>query len=107
MRSWPAVAWGKGKGAAQRIKAPELVTEKDLCGLEVPELTQRSCELAWNIHGCQAFILIPMKVVNEMGKVVETSFHHINGKHGKSGRGGQTVSRKFPVMDFLVKPIPI
>jgi hypothetical protein len=41
-----------------------------------------------------------------MGKVVETSFHHINGKHGKSGRGGQTVSRKFPVMDFLVKPIP-
>jgi hypothetical protein len=43
----------------------------------------------------------------KMGKVVETSFHHINGKHGKSGRGGQTVSRKFPVMDFLVKPIPI
>jgi hypothetical protein len=42
-----------------------------------------------------------------MGKVVETSFHHINGKHGKSGRGGQTVSRKFPVMDFLVKPILI
>jgi hypothetical protein len=43
----------------------------------------------------------------KMGKVVETSFHHINGKHGKSGHGGQTVSQKFPVMDFLVKPILI
>jgi hypothetical protein len=43
----------------------------------------------------------------KMGKVVETSFHHINGKHGKSDCGGQTVSQKFPVMDFLVNPIPI
>jgi hypothetical protein len=41
-----------------------------------------------------------------MGKVVETSFHHINGKHGKSGHGGQTVSRKFPCHGFSVKPIP-
>jgi hypothetical protein len=38
--------------ATSRIKAPKSVTEKDLYGLEVPELTQRSHELAWNIHGC-------------------------------------------------------
>jgi hypothetical protein len=43
----------------------------------------------------------------KMGKVVETSFHHINGNHGKFDRGEKTVNQKFPVMDFLVKPIPI
>jgi hypothetical protein len=43
----------------------------------------------------------------KMGKVVETSFHHINGKNGKFGHGGQAVSQKFLVMDFLVKPILI
>jgi hypothetical protein len=32
---------GKGNGAAQRSKAPESVTDKDLHGLEAPELTQR------------------------------------------------------------------
>jgi hypothetical protein len=39
MRSWLVIAWGKGKGATQRTKVSELVTEKDLCGLEAPELT--------------------------------------------------------------------
>jgi hypothetical protein len=43
----------------------------------------------------------------KMGKVVETLFHHINGKHEKSSHGGKTVSQKFLVMDFLVKPILI
>jgi hypothetical protein len=41
----------------------------------------------------------------KMGKLFETSFHHINGKHGRPGHGGHTVSRKFLVMEFLVKPI--
>jgi hypothetical protein len=36
----------------------------------------------------------------KMGKVVETSFHHIKGKHRKSGREGMTVSRKFPCHVF-------
>jgi hypothetical protein len=43
----------------------------------------------------------------KMGKVVETSFHHINGKHGRASSEGQIVSWKFPVIDFLVNPIPI
>jgi hypothetical protein len=36
----------------------------------------------------------------KMGKVVETSFQHINGKHGKSRHGGKTVSQKFPCHGF-------
>jgi hypothetical protein len=43
----------------------------------------------------------------KLGKVVETLFHHINGKRGKYGRGGKIVSRNFPFIDFLVNPIPI
>jgi hypothetical protein len=38
-----------------------------------------------------------------MGKVVETSFHHLNGKHGRTGHGGQTISRKFPCHGFSCK----
>jgi hypothetical protein len=41
-------------GAVKNTGAPELDTEKELCGLEMPELTQRSRELTWGIHGCQA-----------------------------------------------------
>jgi hypothetical protein len=40
-----------------------------------------------------------------MKKVVETSFHHINGKHGKSGRGGHTVNPRTPCQRiFLQNP---
>jgi hypothetical protein len=42
----------------------------------------------------------------KMGKVVETSFHHINGKHGKLVVEGRQSAESSPVMDFLVKPIP-
>jgi hypothetical protein len=51
----------------QKAEAPELVTEKDLCGLEVPKLTRRSRELTWGIHGCQGSIPIPMQLVNGNG----------------------------------------
>jgi hypothetical protein len=43
----------------------------------------------------------------KMGKVVETSFHHINGKHGKLAMEGRLSAESSPVMDFLVKPILI
>jgi hypothetical protein len=36
----------------------------------------------------------------KMGKVVETSFHHINGKHGRSGHGGQDCQPKVPCHGF-------
>jgi hypothetical protein len=42
-----------------------------------------------------------------MGKVVETSFHHINGKHGRDSREGHIFIRKFPVIDSLVNPVLI
>jgi hypothetical protein len=43
----------------------------------------------------------------KMGKVVETSFHHINGKHGKLAVEGRLSAQSSPVMDFPAKPILI
>jgi hypothetical protein len=58
---------------------------------------------SWRIHGCQASPLILMKVVNEMGKVVETSFHHINRKHGRTGHGSRLSAQSSPVSKFSCK----
>jgi hypothetical protein len=47
--------------------------------------------------------MIPMKVVNEEGVVVETSSHPINGKHGRPGRGGRLSAQSSPVDRFSCK----
>jgi hypothetical protein len=39
----------------------------------------------------------------EMGEVVETSFHPINGKHGKAGHGGRLSAQSSPVNGFFCK----
>jgi hypothetical protein len=43
----------------------------------------------------------------KMGKVVETSFHHINGKHENMVVEGRLSAESSLVMNFPVKPIPI
>jgi hypothetical protein len=49
-------------------------------------------------------IPIPMKVVNEMGEVVETSSHPINGKHGGDDHGKAELSaRGSPVKWFFLQ----
>jgi hypothetical protein len=50
------IAWDcMRRGVVQKAKAPELVTKKELCGLEVPKFTRRSRELVWDNYGCQVF----------------------------------------------------
>jgi hypothetical protein len=44
-----------------------------------------------------------MKVVNEEGVVVETSSHPINGKHGRTGRGGRLSAQSSHVDGFSCK----
>jgi hypothetical protein len=39
----------------------------------------------------------------EVGKVVETSFHHINGKYGRTGSGGRLLAQSSPVSRFSYK----
>jgi hypothetical protein len=39
----------------------------------------------------------------EMGEVIDTSFHPINGKHGKDGRGGRVSAQSSPVREFSYK----
>jgi hypothetical protein len=39
----------------------------------------------------------------KMGDVVETSFHPINGKHGKVGRGGKLSAQSSPIKGFSCK----
>jgi hypothetical protein len=43
----------------------------------------------------------------EMGEVVETSFHPINGKHGKSVYGGRFSVQSSLVNGFPANLIPI
>jgi hypothetical protein len=38
-----------------------------------------------------------------MGEVVETSSHPINGKHGRTGRGGRLSAQSSPVNGFSCK----
>jgi hypothetical protein len=38
-----------------------------------------------------------------MGEVVETSFHPINGKHGKDVHGGRLSAQSSPVNEFSCK----
>jgi hypothetical protein len=53
------------------------------------KLTQRIVGSAWKLPERSSLVLIPMKVVNERGVVVETTSHPINGKYGRVGRGGR------------------
>jgi hypothetical protein len=39
----------------------------------------------------------------EIGEVVETSFHPVNGKHGSVGRGSRLSTRGLPVNEFSYK----
>jgi hypothetical protein len=91
------------RSCAKGRKRLYLVTKEDMHGLEASGLTRRSHGHRLEHSWVSGLILIPMKVVNGNGVVVETSSHPINGKHGEKGCGGRLSIQSFLVDGFSCK----